>query len=124
LHSPKLPCIVQKKKRSRKKKTNTPNPKHKEKIKRKGLLEELDADDDRKKNRKDPPEKIEERNFNAINPPADMKSKSKSNDGYSNDGVNAILSLPFLADEVDDKEPKCQAFVAINYSLKIGGIGT
>jgi hypothetical protein len=53
-----------------------------------------------------------------------MKSKSKSNDGYSDGGVNAILFLPFLAAEVDDKEPKHQAFVAINYSPKIGGIGT
>ncbi len=32
-----------------------------------------------KKNQKNPPEKIEERNSKAINPPADMKSKSKSN---------------------------------------------
>jgi len=30
----------------------------------------------------------------------------------------------FLADEVDDKEPKHQAFVAINYAPKIEGIGT
>jgi hypothetical protein len=77
-----------------------------------------------KKNWKDPPETIEERNSNVIIPPADMKSKSKSNNSYSNGGVNAMLSLPFLVDEVDDKEPKCQAFVAINYSPKIGGIGT
>jgi hypothetical protein len=73
-----------------------------------------------KTNQKDPPEKIEERNSNAIDPPADMKSTSKSNHGYSDGGVNAILSLPFLAYEVDDKEPKYQAFVAINYSPKIG----
>ncbi len=53
-----------------------------------------------------------------------MKSKSKSNDGYSNGSVNAMLSLPFLANEVDDKEPKHQSFVIINYSPKIGGIGT
>ncbi len=29
----------------------------------------------------------------------------------------------FLADEVDDKEPNHQAFVAINYAPKIGEIG-
>jgi hypothetical protein len=34
-----------------------------------------------------------------------------------------MSSLPFLADEVDDKEPKHQAFVAINYAPKIGEIG-
>jgi hypothetical protein len=51
-----------------------------------------------KKNRKDPPETIEDRNSKAIIPPADMKSKSKSNDGYSDCGVNAMLSFPFLAD--------------------------
>ncbi len=67
---------------------------------------------------------IEERNSNAIIPPADLKSKSKSNDGYSNCGVNTMLSMPFLADEVDEKEHKRQAFVAVNYSPKIGGIGT
>ncbi len=77
-----------------------------------------------KKNRKDPLERIEDRNPNAIIPPADMKSKTKSNDGYSNGSVNAMLSFPFLADEVDDKEPKCQTFVAIKYAPKIGGIGT
>ncbi len=76
-----------------------------------------------KKNRKDPPKKIEERNSNAIIPPADMKSKSKSNNGYSNGIVSAILSLPFLVDEVGDKEPKRKAFVAINYSPIIGCIG-
>jgi hypothetical protein len=77
-----------------------------------------------KTNHKDPPEMIEERNSNVIIPPADLKSKSKSNDGYSNCSVNAMLSLPFSAYEVDDKEPKCQAFVAVNYSPKIGGFGT
>ncbi len=76
-----------------------------------------------KKNRKDPPETIEERNSNAIIPPADMKSNSMSNDGYSDGGWNAMLSLPYLADEVDDNEPKNQAFVAFNYSPKIRGIG-
>jgi hypothetical protein len=54
---------------------------------------------------------------------ANMKSKAKSNDGYSNGGVNAILSLPFSADDMVDSKPKCQAFVAVNYSPKIGGIG-
>jgi hypothetical protein len=39
------------------------------------------------------------------------------------EGSNAILSLPFLADEVDDKEPKRHAFVAANYSPIFGGIG-
>ncbi len=68
-------------------------------------------------------EKIEERNSNTINPPADMKSKSKSNNGYYDGSVNATLSLPFMADEVDDKEPKRHAFAAINYSPRIGGIG-
>jgi hypothetical protein len=67
-----------------------------------------------KKNRKDPPKKIEVRNSNAINPPADMKYKSKANNDYSDGDVNVMLSLPFSADEVDDKEPKRQAFVAIN----------
>ncbi len=137
--SPKLPPIAQKKKRCGKKKTKAANPTHKEKIKRKQLLEILDADDEdfipddanrkeppeniEKKNQKNPPEMIEDRNSNAIIPPADLKSKSKSNNGYSDGGVNAMLFLPFLADEVDDKEPKCQAFVAINYCPKIGGIG-
>jgi hypothetical protein len=104
------------------------------------LLEKLDAADEDfipedanqkeppenigKKNRKDPPETIAERTSNAIILPADQKPKSKSNDGYSNCGVNAMLSLAFSADEVDDKEPKCQAFVAVNYSPKIEGIGT
>jgi hypothetical protein len=131
-HSPK-------EERCGKKKTKAANCKHREKIKRKCLLEKLDATDEDfipddanqkeppenigKKNQKVPPETIEERNSNAIIPPADMKSKSKSNDGNSNGGVNAMLSLPFLADEVDDKEPKCQAFVAVNYSPKIGEIG-
>jgi hypothetical protein len=77
-----------------------------------------------KKNSKDPSEMIQERNSNAIIPPVDLKSESKSNDGYSNCGVNAMLLMPFLANEVDDKEPKRQAFVAVNYSPKIGGIGT
>jgi hypothetical protein len=109
LHSPKLPPIAQKKKRCGKKKTKTANPQHKEKIKRKRLLEKLDAADEDfipgnanwkeptenigKKNQKDPPETIEERNSNAIIPPADMKSKSKSNNGYSDGGRNAMLSL-------------------------------
>jgi hypothetical protein len=35
-----------------------------------------------------------------------------------------MLSFPVLADEVDDKVPKCKAFVAINYAPKIGGTGT
>jgi hypothetical protein len=34
-----------------------------------------------------------------------------------------MLYLPFLANEVDGKEPKHQAFVVVNYSPKIGGIG-
>jgi hypothetical protein len=73
------------------------------------LLEKLDAADEDfipddanrkeppenigKKNLKDPPKKIEERNSNAINPLADMKSKSKSNDGYSDGGVNTMFIL-------------------------------
>ena len=77
-----------------------------------------------KKNQKDSPETIAERNFNAIIPPAHMTSKTKSNNGYSNGSVNAMLSFPFLVDEVDEKEHKCNAFVAINYASKIGGIGT
>jgi hypothetical protein len=72
-----------------------------------------------KKNRKDSPETIADRNSNTIIPPADMKSKTKSNDGYSDGSVNAMLSFPFLVDEVDDKEPKRKAFVAINYAPKI-----
>jgi hypothetical protein len=51
-----------------------------------------------------------------------MKSKSKSNNGYSDGGVIAMLLFPFLADEVDDKEPKRQAFVAINFPPKIEGV--
>jgi hypothetical protein len=62
LHSPKLPPIAQKKKRCGKKKTNAANPKHKEKIKRKRLLEKLDAADDDfisgNANQKEPPENI------------------------------------------------------------------
>jgi hypothetical protein len=77
-----------------------------------------------KKNFQDPTETIEERNSNVIIPPVDLKSKSKSNDGYSNGCVNTMLSLPFLVDEVDDKEPKQQVFVAVNYSPNIGGIST
>ena len=75
-----------------------------------------------KKKWKDPPVTIEDRNSYTI-PTADLKSKIKSTDGYSNGGVNAMILLPFLADEVDDKEPKRQAFVAVNYFPKIGGIG-
>jgi hypothetical protein len=77
-----------------------------------------------KKNLKDLPETIEDRNSYAIIPPADLKSKTNSNNGDSNGGVNAMLSLPFLVDEVDDNKTKHQAFVAINYAPKIGGIGT
>jgi hypothetical protein len=77
-----------------------------------------------KKNRKDPPETIADRNSNAIIPPANKKSKTKSNGGYSDSSVNTVLSFPFLVDEVGDKEPKCKAFVAINYAPKIEGIGT
>jgi hypothetical protein len=127
-------------KRCGKKKTKAASPAHKEKIKRKQLFETLDAADEDfipddanrkepsenigKKNRNDPPEMIEDRNSYVIIPPADLKSKTKSNDGYSNDGVNAMILLPFLADEVDDNETKHQAFVAINCTPKIGGIGT
>jgi hypothetical protein len=137
--SPKLPPIAQKKKRCGKKKTKAANPAHEEKIKRRQLLEKLDAADEDfipddvnrkvspenigKKNQEDPPETVEDRNSYGIIPPADLNSKTKSNDGYSNGGVNAMLFLPFLADEVDDKEPKCQAFVAINYAPKNEGIG-
>jgi hypothetical protein len=137
--SPQLPPIAQKKKSCGKKKTKAVNSAHKEKIKRKRLLEKLDAADEGfipddanqkeppenigKKNRKDPLETIEDRNSYAIIPPADLKSNTKSNNGYSEGGVNAILSLPNLADEVDDKEPKRQVFVAINYAPKIRGIG-
>jgi hypothetical protein len=137
--SPKIPPIAQKKKRCGKKKSKAANPAHKEMMKRKQLLEKLDAADKDfipddahrkeplenigKKNQKDPPETIADRNSKAIIPPADMKSKTKSNDGYSNGGVNTMLSFPFLVDEVDDKEPKRQVFVAINYAPKIGEIG-
>ncbi len=112
LQSPKLPPIAQKKKRFGKKKTKAVNLTHKEKIKRTQLLEKLDAADQDsipfnanrkeppenigKKNQKDPPETIEERNSNAIIPPADMKSKTKAKGGYSNGGVNAMLSLSFF----------------------------
>ncbi len=76
------------------------------------MLEKLDAADEdfipddanrkesqeniKNKNQRDTPEKIEERNSIAINPPVDMKSKSKSNDGYSDGSVNAMLSLAFF----------------------------
>ncbi len=76
-----------------------------------------------KKTRKDPPETIEDRNSYTIIPPADLKSKTNSNDGYSDGGVNAMILFPLLADEVDDNKTKHQAFVAINYAPKIGGIG-
>jgi hypothetical protein len=72
-----------------------------------------------KKNRKDPSETIADRNSNAIIPPADMKSKTKLNDGYSNGCVNAMLSFLFLEEEEDDKEPKHTAFAAINYAPKL-----
>ena len=80
--SPKLPPIAQKKKRCGKKKTKAANPTHKEKIKKKQMLEKLDAADEDfipdganqkkplenigKKNRKDPPETIADRNSNAL----------------------------------------------------------
>ena len=83
------------------------NPKYKENIKRKQLLEKLDGADENfipdnakrkeplenigKKNFKDPPKRIAERTSNAIIPPAHKKSKSKSNDGYSDCGVNTML---------------------------------
>ncbi len=67
---------------------------------------------------------IADRNFNTIIPSAPMTSKTKSNNGYSNGSVNAMLSFPFLVDEVDEKERKCKTFVAINHASKIGGIGT
>ncbi len=76
------------------------------------MLEKLDATDEDfipdNSNRKEPleiigkkiwkdhPKMIEERNSNVVIPPADMKSKSKSNDGKSDGGVNAMLSLPFF----------------------------
>ncbi len=55
-----------------------------------------------KKNGKDPPEMIADRNSNRIIPPADMKSKKKLNDVYSNGSVNTMLSFLIMADEVDD----------------------
>ncbi len=130
----------QKNKRCGKKKTNTEKPQHQEKIKRKQLLDELDADDEDfipdKANRKDPPENIGKKNpkdlqvkigkkkSNAINLPETIANMmSKLIDGYSNSDVNATVSLPFLADEVDGNKPKWQAFVAINYSPQIGGSG-
>ena len=76
-----------------------------------------------KKNQKDPSETIEDRNSYAIIPPADLKSKTKSINGYSNGSVNTMILLPFLADEVDYNKSKRQAFVAINYAPKIGEIG-
>jgi hypothetical protein len=84
----------------RQKKTKAANPTHTEKIKRKQMLEKLDAADEDfipdnangkeppenigQKNRKDPPETIADRKSNVIIPPADIKSNTKSNDGYSN----------------------------------------
>jgi hypothetical protein len=137
---PKFPPIAQNKKRCGKKKTKAASPAPKEKIKRKQLLKKLDAADEDfihdnanrkkppenigKKNQKDLPETIEDRNSYVIIPPANLKSKTKSNDGYSDGGVNAMILLPFLADEVNDIKTKRQAFVAINYAPKIGGIGT
>jgi hypothetical protein len=103
------------------------------------VLEELDAADEDiipddanqkeppeiigKNNRNDPPETIEDRNSYAIIPPAHLQSKTKSNDGYSDGGVNTMISLPLLANEVDDNKTKRQAFVAITHAPKIGGIG-
>jgi hypothetical protein len=133
--SPKLPPIAQKKKRCGKKKSKAMNPAHKEKIKRKQLLAISDAADEDfipddahqkeppenigKKYRKDPPEMIADRNSNTIISPGDMKSKTKSNNGYSDGGANTMLSFPFLMDEVDDKEPKHQAFVAITHPTSV-----
>ncbi len=138
--SSKFTPIAHKKKRCGTKKTKAANPTHKEKIKRKQMLEKLDAANEDfipdnanrkeppenigKKNWKDSPETIADRNSDTIILPSNKKSKTKSNDGYSNSGVNAMFSFPFLADEVDDKEPKCKALVAINYASNIGGIGT
>ncbi len=66
LHSPKLPTIAQKKKRCGKKRTKAANPKHKEKIKRKWLLEKLDAVDEDfipdNANQKEPLENIRKKN--------------------------------------------------------------
>ncbi len=77
-----------------------------------------------KKNRKDPPEKIGNKNSITINPPETIaNSELKSYNVYSDSSVNAFVSLQFLVDEVDDNKPKWQAFVAINYSPKIEGIG-
>jgi hypothetical protein len=63
--SPKLPLIAQKKKRCGKKKTKAANPTHKEKIKRKQLMEKLDAADEDfipdDANRKEPPENIKKK---------------------------------------------------------------
>ncbi len=42
-----------------------------------------------KKNRKDPSERIADRNSNVIIPPANKKSTTKSNDIYSNGSVNS-----------------------------------
>jgi hypothetical protein len=60
--SPKLPPIAQKKKRCGKKKTKAANPAHKKKIKRKRLLEKLDAAGEDfipgNANWKEPPENI------------------------------------------------------------------
>jgi hypothetical protein len=64
-----------------------------------------------KKNQKDPPETIEDKNFYTIIPPADLKSKTKSTNAYSDGSVNTMISLPFLADEVDDNKTKRQACV-------------
>ncbi len=48
-----------------------------------------------KKNRKDSPETIVDRNSYAIISPADLKSKTKSKNGHSDGGVNAMMLLPF-----------------------------
>jgi hypothetical protein len=66
LYSPKLPPIAQKKIRCGKKKTKAAKPTHKEKIKRKQMLETLDAADEDfipdNANWKEPPENIRKKN--------------------------------------------------------------
>ncbi len=51
-----------------------------------------------KKNRKDPPETIADKNSNAIIPPANMQSKTKSNDGYCQTPASQSLTIHGVRD--------------------------
>jgi hypothetical protein len=104
------------------------DPKHQQKIKRKQFLGKLAANDEDsipdEANLKDPPQDDCNKNSNATNPTETITNINlKSNDGSSHSVMNVTVSLPSWADEVNEDKLLCFAYVAINYSLPIGGIG-